>query len=188
VLGSAGVMKGLAAIPAEAMPMLSPLVRASFANPAPGMTSALANLGSRITPPLVQRCASALNRLAQTRVPNPLARLFGTAPNATAEIAKSLVKEFKGSSRAAAEALNKRGLPQVQVAEIMAEVYRQSGRDIAGVQTLADGTKVLLSRRVGDAQPIVAISKEGKAIFGTADLKMTTTPPFFEASNLRLPQ
>ena len=106
-----------------------------------------------------------------------LAPASGAGARLAADVARDLIARHGGSTRAAAAELNGQGLPQSRVADILTEMFRQSGRDIAGTQVLSDGTIILLSRRVGSNQPIVAIDKAGQAKFGSAKLSADLTKP-----------
>ena len=97
------------------------------------------------------------------------------APATAAEKAAELVAAYNKSSRAAAESLNKVVRTQEEVVEIMKEVFRQTGRYVPGVQTLPDGTKILLSARIGENQAIVAVAVNGKAVFGSATISLDAT-------------
>src|SRR5262249_46533974 len=104
-----------------------------------------------------------------------------------AQIARELVAANNGSARAAIDALNKLSLPQNKVAEILTEVFQQTGRAIGGTQLQPNGTLLLLSRVIGTKQPIIGVSPQGKAVFGCADLVLINEPPFVQATNVSFP-
>jgi hypothetical protein len=74
------------------------------------------------------------------------------------------------------------------ISEILTEVFRQSGRDIGGIQVQPNGTQILLSRVVGSRQPVIAVNSQGRATFALADIEMSTTPPHIRATNVQLPE
>jgi RHS repeat-associated protein len=97
-------------------------------------------------------------------------------------IARDLASRFKGSTKAAAAEINQMGLNQREAADVLTQIYRESGRDIGG-ETVENGVLVLLSRRIGSDQAVAGITAEGKIIFGTADIALNGTR--IVSSNIR---
>jgi RHS repeat-associated protein len=88
------------------------------------------------------------------------------------------------SAHQAIAALNKLGLSQSQVADILTQVFRNRQMSVAGRVMLKNGDLVLLSARVGRNQPIIVIRPNGQASFGNAtiglDANLNLTATDFE--------
>jgi len=91
-----------------------------------------------------------------------------------ARLGRSLSTKYKGSVRLAVPEIEKMAITQQQRVDVVTEMFRASMRDIAGTQTLEDGTIVMTSRVANKQgmlnQPILGVSPNGKIRFGFATL------------------
>jgi hypothetical protein len=129
---------------------------------------------------------------------SPDGRVVAPAPTGTPAIAHAgapeprqqaetiLERNKQGVTSSKAE-LNKLGLSQDEMVDVLTAAYRASGRNIGGTQVEPDGSILLLSRRAGDNQPVVVVSSAGTYEIATADIgvDMTAPVPTIRASNLR---
>jgi hypothetical protein len=114
--------------------------------------------------------ASAAARATLAEPDSPLAsRAIGTVD----DIASGLLRASGGSVTNSLDAINRMRLGQDTVISVLQKMYSASGRGTAGVQRLADGTQVLLSRRVGASQAVLGISRTGQVRAGTATIEVT---------------
>ncbi|HUQ05448.1 MAG TPA: hypothetical protein VM261_23260 [Kofleriaceae bacterium] len=100
-----------------------------------------------------------------------------TRPQPVSHVGRSIeaLKRNGGSVRKALQELNDTGLNQGQMVEALTEMYLASGRDVGGTIPIADGTVVILSRRVGPNQPVNLVRPDGVAEFGTAEIYVDLT-------------
>ncbi|MDX2055400.1 MAG: RHS repeat-associated core domain-containing protein [Polyangiaceae bacterium] len=99
------------------------------------------------------------------------------------QIAGNLLRGTGGSVTKALGELQKMGMSQGKTVEVLKAMYEASGRGTGGVQALADGSKALLSRRLGDFQPILVVARDGVIKAATATIKFTGK--VIEATNIR---
>jgi hypothetical protein len=90
----------------------------------------------------------------------------------SSEIASDLLKANGGSVTKSLPQLQQMGLGQNKTIEVIQQMYKASGRG-SFVQDYAGGAKLLLSRRIGQNQPILVISSTGQVMPGTATIEVT---------------
>ncbi|HEY2407232.1 MAG TPA: DUF6531 domain-containing protein [Polyangiaceae bacterium] len=110
---------------------------------------------------------------APSVVSDPLGLNTGDGDPHAKDIAKDLLAKNKGSVSKSLPELNQMPLSQDKKVEVLEEMYKGSGRDTGGTQTMPDGTKVLLSRRIGQDQPVLGVSPDGQVKQGTATIGLT---------------
>jgi hypothetical protein len=69
--------------------------------------------------------------------------------------------------------LNRLKLGQDKTVEVLKDMYQGSGRNIGGVQTLPDGSKAVLSRRIGPNQPILVVAPDGTVRPATGTIELS---------------
>ena len=95
-------------------------------------------------------------------------------PAGTAKaIAEHLVNAHRGSVTKSLADISKMKLGQDKAIEVLQQMYQASGRGTAGTQTLADGAKALLLRRLGTDQSILVIAKDGAVRAAKATIELT---------------
>lgn len=139
------------------------------ATPTPGGTHG--ELSTGVERPQARRGDSSANDAAtttQAEAPPPIQE--APPQRSPVERALEILGRQGGSVRKAIIELNAERLTQAEMVEALGEMYRASGRDVGGTIRLADGTVVLLSRRVGPNQPVNLVRPNGAAEFGTAEI------------------
>jgi len=96
----------------------------------------------------------------------------GGDPRSAPEIATELLKGNSGSVTKALPQLERMNLGQDKTVEVLQQMYKSSGRG-SFIQAEKNGGKVLLSRRVGQSQPVLVIDKNGRVVQGTATIEVT---------------
>src|SRR5918911_677834 len=123
-----------------------------------------------------------------------IARLFlvGGVPDAPVprrepvEIGDELFVAHGGSVRAALPELNAMRLSQEDAAQVVAQIFRRSGREVGETIRMPSGDLVLTPPEPGIQRPVNIISPDGQVRFGLADVNTTNNPsiPFTGVTNV----
>jgi hypothetical protein len=99
------------------------------------------------------------------------------AGGAAVKGAEALADAVKGAGKSIRQAvaeINRVGLNQADAVKVIETVVQASGKRVGGVVKLPDGSIAMLGKFGGAGQPVVIVSENGAAVFGTA----TVTPTF----------
>ncbi len=102
------------------------------------------------------------------RIPHGAACAEGSGPS----LVEQTVLEGGGSMNGAIAAANRLGLSQAEAIEAITTVTQNSGRAIGGVVEVANGGRVMLSARIGAAQPVIHVAADGVATLGRATIEL----------------
>jgi len=97
----------------------------------------------------------------------------GSASANAARGAAPLVTASGNSIRQTVVAINRAGLSQAEGVKAIQAVVQAAGKQVGGLVRMADGSIVMLGKFGGAGQPIVVISANGTAAFGTATVRTT---------------